>query len=358
MPFVQAGFVDHHAHLLRAAAGIAEPWGNGGHQAQAAWHRAVEARWSTPMDQEDPPLTVHDGVRGAFERVLADAAALGLVELTEAGVRDWAYLDALRDLRVRGPLPARVRLLIASGLADLDRMASARTGDPWLEIEGVSFAADGWLATRTAALREPFADEPEYQGVLFFDADTLASRADPFAEAGWTVSTHAVGDRAIETVLDAYDRLYGSDCAAAAPRVEHAQVLAPDLVRRMADMGVVVCIQPGSAVSDAHEARAALGGERWEDAYRWDQLLDAGVRVITGSGAPVEAVAPLVGLQRLVAGVDDDGRAVGSVTLGIEAGLAIMTDPTAGETVLSDDPRRVSEDELASIEVVEVRPAG
>ncbi len=358
VPFTHAGFVDHHAHLLRSAAGVPPGWRGDGPGAIADWHRLVAERWSTPMDEPDPPATVDDRLRGAFERVLTQAAAAGLVQVTEAGMRDWAHLDALRDLRARGPLPVRVRLLVASGIAELGRMALGRTGDPWLEIEGVKFYADGWLGTRTCALSEPFADEADYHGVLFLDADTLASRADPFAEAGWTIATHAIGDRAIEAVLDGYDQLFGSDCAAAAPRIEHAQVLRPDLIRRMADMGVVVCIQPGFAVSDADTARRGLGTERWEEAYRWDALLDAGVRVITGSDAPIESARPLVGLQRLATGADEEGHSAALVTLPVDRALALMTDPAAGTVVLSDDPRTVAEDELSQIEVVEVHPAG
>ncbi|MDQ3305525.1 MAG: amidohydrolase family protein, partial [Actinomycetota bacterium] len=193
-------------------------------------------------------------------------------------------------------------------------------------------------------------------GVAFLDADTLASRADPFAEAGWTIATHAIGDRAIEAVLDGYERLYGSDCAEAAPRIEHAQVLAPDLVRRMAELGVVACVQPCFAVADAATARAGLGSERWEDAYRWDTLLDTGVRVITGSDFPLAPLAPLAGLQCLLTGDHLDGRRAGAPTLSREQALGVMSDGRAGTVVLSDDPQRVAEDEVATIEVVESRP--
>jgi predicted amidohydrolase YtcJ len=308
------------------------------------------------MDEPEQPLEVDDQLRGNLERGMTWAAELGLVEVTEAGMHDWAYLEALLALRQRGPLPVRVRLLVSSGIADVARMQ--RTGDPWLELVGVKFYADGWLGPRTAAMREPFSDREGDTGILFLDADTLARRADPFAEAGWTIATHAIGDRAIETVLDGYEHLYGSDCASAAPRIEHAQVLAPDLVRRMAELGVVACIQPCFAVADAETARAALGAERGEDAYRWDVLLDAGVTVLSGSDFPVVPLAPLAGLQCLLTGDHLDGRRAGVPTLSREQALGVMTDAGAGTVVLSEDLDRVAEDEVATIEVVEARPAG
>lgn len=351
------GFVDHHAHLLVVSTGRAPGCCQGTTKDEiAAWHHLVSDRWSTPMDQPVQPLELHDGTRGALERGLHRARELGLVQVTEAGMEDWGYLEALLQIRARlGELPVRVRLFVASGIADPKRMA--RTGDPWLEVEGVKFYADGWIGPRTCALDRPFDDDDDAgRGVLFLDADTLARRADPFAEAGWTIATHAIGDRAIAAVLDAYEKIYGSDCRAAAPRIEHAQVLNAELVRRMADLGVVACIQPGFAVSDAPDARRALG-DRWEEAYRWDSLLDAGVRVLTGSDHPVEALAPLAGLRRLVTGETEEGRSTGAPTLPLATALGLMTDGAAGTVVLSDDPYHVDEDELSSIEVEDVRPA-
>jgi predicted amidohydrolase YtcJ len=356
VPFESPGFVDHHTHLLRVATGVRPPYGDAREpEAVAAWHRLVLERWSTPMDELDRPVAVDDRLRGQLERGLDRAAASGLVQVTEAGMADWGHLDALLALRARGPLAVRVRILVASGVADVKRMA--RTGDPWLEVEGVKFYADGWLGPRTCALCRPFADDPDNDGVLFLDADTLARRADPFAEAGWTLATHAIGDRAIEAVLDAYEKVYGSDTAAAAPRVEHAQILQPELVRRMAELGVVACIQPGFAVADMATARRALDPERLEHAYRWDELLAAGVRVVGGSDFPIRPLAPLAGLQELVTGDAADGTRAGAPTLPLDAALGLVTDATAGVTVLSDDPHDVAEDELAAIEIVEVRPA-
>lgn len=352
MTYEAPGFVDHHTHLLRVSHGSTSARR---YESITAFHRSVAERWSTPMDELDKPLAVTDELRGDLERGLNDARALGLVQITEAGMTDWAYLDALRDLRLRDVLPVRVRIFVASGIADLARMQ--RTGDPWLEVEGVKLYADGWVGPRTCAMCQPFTDEPDNDGVLFLTADALASRADPYAEAGWTIATHAIGDRGIETVLDAYEKVYGSDCAAAAPRIEHAQVLNADLIRRMADLGVVACIQPGFAVSDADSARRALG-DRWEESYRWDLLLDAGVRVITGSDFPIEPLSPLVGLQRLVTGDTDDGRSTGAPTLPFVQAFALVTDPSAGVTVLSDDPHTTDEDELAKLEIVDVRPLG
>lgn len=292
-------YVDHHVHLLRVSAGAQRAYSVARPESIAEYHRRVAAEGSTPMDQPAAAPAADDLV-AALVGGLQQAADLGLVGITEAGLDDWALWDALRSAPT---LPVQVRVLVASGAADLARMAAARAeSDDDLAVVGVKFYADGWLGPRTCACSLPFADVDD-EGVLFLDAATLARRAAPYAEAGWGLATHAIGDRAIETCLDAYESVYGGadGVRAAAPRIEHAQVLRPELIERMAALGVVACIQPCFAASDAESIALGLAG-RFPVAYRWDLLLTAGVRVFAGSDFPIETLDPAVGLQRLTEG--------------------------------------------------------
>lgn len=292
------GVIDHHAHLLAVCAQEQVPYDFRDPASIAAAHREIAARGVTPTD-DDRPFAESDLER-AFLDGLRHAATLGISEITEAGLRSHEHLDTLLHLRSHGPLPTKVRVLIASGLAE--RSMPKRTGDDQVEVIGVKFYADGWLGPRTCAVNEPFEDGDRDRGVLFLEAQALARRARPFADAGWQIATHAIGDRAIEAVLDAYEMIFGADCRAAAPRIEHAQVLNADLISRMSEMGVVACIQPCFAVSDTPAALAALGERRAHDAYAWDRLLAAGVQVIAGSDFPIEPLDPQIGLDRLVSG--------------------------------------------------------
>ena len=270
----------------------------------AQYHRDVAARGSSPMDEPDEYDAVDD-LPAALRAGLQNAADLGLVGLTEAGMRSWDHWDALVGLRDRGDLPLDVGILVASGSADVRRMRAAReASDDRLSIKGVKFYADGWLGPRTCACTHTFADvDPPDAGVLFQDAGSLAQRIGPLADAGFRPATHAIGDRAIDAVLDAYEQVYGGarGCREARPRIEHAQLLRRDLIDRIAELGVVCCIQPGFASSDAGHVEKGLGGQ-YPDAYRWDLLLDAGVEVIAGSDFPIETLDPSVGLEQLVSG--------------------------------------------------------
>jgi predicted amidohydrolase YtcJ len=300
---------------------------------------------------------------------LQSAAAAGLVEVTEMGMRSWAYLDALTALQATGPLPCRVRIYLASGLAaeaspaELD---ARRDGcGPWLRLDGVKFYADGWLVPRTCAVCQDFADTAG-SGVLFTSAADLARRIRPLAGRGWRIATHAIGDRAVSVVLDAYDHAFDGDAAAiaqAAPRIEHASILSADLIARMAASGVVACIQPSFAVTDSSQLGPALGPDRAGRAYPWTELAAAGVGMLSGTDYPIEVLEPLPSLARLVRGWSERpgfgtaGRAPGQAVLPVAAAFAMMTDPAAGQSLLSADPRTASADELDQIEVLGTMPS-
>jgi predicted amidohydrolase YtcJ len=361
------GFADHHAHLLRNAAGVPFPPTA---EAVRDFHRSVAGQGRTPMDVLDPsPHVARPALDDRIAAALTEAAAAGLVEITEMGMRSWAYLDALAAMQAAGPLPCRVRIYVASGLADEGGLAEleARRAEsgPWVRLDGIKFYADGWLVPRTCALCQDFADTGG-PGTLFCDAPGLARRIQPLAQRGWRVATHAIGDRAVQTVLDAYSLAFDDDAAAiaaAAPRIEHASVLSAELIDRMADTGVVACIQPSFAVTDAAELGPALGPERAARAYPWAQLARAGVAMLAGTDYPIEVLDPLPSLARLVRG---ESRRAGFVTtssalaqarLPAHIAFALMTDPAAGQTLLSADPRAVPADAIDDIEVLGTRPA-
>ena len=360
------GFADHHAHLLRDAAGVGFPPTP---EAVARFHQAVAATGRTPMDVPDSdPVLTEPGLAPLLLAGLRVAAAAGLTEITEMGMRNWAYLEALAELEAAGPLPCRVRVYAASGLADDDGLAelAARGRDcgDWVRLDGIKFYADGWLVPRTCAVCRDFADQ-DGRGVLFADATALARRLAPVVAAGWRIATHAIGDRAVETVLDAYELAFDGDRAAiasAGPRIEHASVLSAGLIDRMAACGVTACIQPSFAVSDAAEVGPALGTARAALAYPWTGLAAANVPMLAGTDYPIEVLDPLPSLARLVLGrsrrpgFQTSHQAPGQARLPVAAAFGLMSDADSGRTLLTADPRAVPAEHIDQIEVSGTEP--
>jgi predicted amidohydrolase YtcJ len=254
------------------------------------------------VDRVVPPPD--DGAREqAILRAQAVALENGLTGVHEMGI-DAATVAAYRRLARDGRLRLRVYAFAeaADALALLARDPDPPAEDARFLVRGIKLFADGALGSRGAALLVPYNDDPHNLGLILTPVEVLERVAARALERGWQVAVHAIGDRANRMVLDAYAR---AGCAAGRDhrfRVEHAQVLAPGDLERLARLGVVASMQPTHATSDLLWAEARLGRERLAGAYAWRRVLDAGVRLVGGSDFPVEGPSPLAGLYAAVTG--------------------------------------------------------
>jgi hypothetical protein len=128
-------------------------------------------------------------------------------------------------------------------------------------------------------------------------------------QAGLQVSIHAIGDRAIHTILDLFERAEREDGAADRRfRIEHVQHLRPSDIARFAPLGVVASMQPYHAIDDGRWAEKLLGPERIKSSYAWRSLLDHGAVLAFGSDWPVAPLDPLMGIYAATTRRTLDGK--------------------------------------------------
>jgi len=219
---------------------------------------------------------------------------------------------ALQQLHAQNKLKLRVTKSVP--IEDLDHAVGLglRTGfgDDWLRIGSVKAFMDGALGLRTAAMIQPYANEPENRGILNMDAEELFESGRQAAESGLSMAVHAIGDRANHEVLDTYEQLRRFERERNLPplkhRIEHVQILHPDDVGRLADLGVIASMQPIHATSDMHMADQ-FWGERAAFSYAWNTQLENGAQLAFGSDAPVESPNPFLGLHAAVTRQRADG---------------------------------------------------
>jgi predicted amidohydrolase YtcJ len=157
---------------------------------------------------------------------------------------------------------------------------------------------------------QPYLNEPGNRGVLNMDAEELFEHGRRAADAGLSMTVHAIGDRANHEVLDAYEHLRAYEMENGLPhlrhRIEHVQILHPDDVSRLAGLGVIASMQPIHAPSDMPVADR-YWGERSALAYAWRSQLQHGAHLAFGSDAPVESPDPFLGLHAAVTRRRADG---------------------------------------------------
>ena len=185
-----------------------------------------------------------DALRAAGERFLA----FGITSVGEARVRTSDEFAAYQELAAAGELPVRVftMMMIDDTLDALSRLGM-RTGwgDAWLRIGPAKLFQDGSGGGRTAAMTTDYVNDPGNRGITIYDQEGLNERFARAHAAGFQLAAHAIGDRAITMILDAYEQaLTKTPKLDHRFRIEHCGMCTPEIIDRMARMQIIAVPQP------------------------------------------------------------------------------------------------------------------
>ena len=221
--------------------------------------------------------------------------AAGLTSVRYAGASPAVY-EQLRELQRRGELTVRASVLfrVPSQPERVDEILSGWSvgpddGDYWVRVSGIKLGVDGgfeggWM---TEPYEEPWGDGGTFRGLQTVPSDAYVGTVIELNRKGWRVATHAVGDAAIDLVLEAYGAA-NADRPITGRRwvIEHAFVPRPDQFDRIRELGVLISAQDHLYVA-APSLVHYWGRERAEWVTPVRAYLDAGIHVSTGTDAPV-----------------------------------------------------------------------
>jgi predicted amidohydrolase YtcJ len=262
-----------------------------------------------------PPPTKDDVKR----RLLAAQKVVlqnGLTSIHDAGISD-STAQAYRELDRDGRLTVRIygMAVVPSGgeVAFVSRRPTEPTPNARFELRAIKLFMDGAMGSRGALLFEPYHDDPGNSGLMLIEPKVLEATTTAALAHGWQVCTHAIGDKGNAVVLDAYAAARRAVPENRDPRlrIEHAQAVRRQDVRRFAELGVIASMQTSHASDDMRWADARLGPARVAGAYAWRWFLAAGVTLANGSDFPVEVVNPFWGIYAGVTRQDDQGNPSG-----------------------------------------------
>lgn len=157
----------------------------------------------------------------------------------------------------------------------------------------VKLFADGSLGGRTAAVRKGYINEEENKGIL------LAPRLDKYVgrinEAGLKTAVHAIGDRACEYCLELLQKREKNKMPSARHRIEHAELLDADIIKRIKESGIFIAAQPGFIYEFGNTYRKVIGKDA-EKIQPLRTLLKEGIPVGFGTDYPVIEANPMKGI--------------------------------------------------------------
>lgn len=252
----------------------------------------------------------------AAEAALTHARKLGVTSVHDmANATSFALnFEVYQELLKQGKLTSRIYVYVPiHKIALLEELKmKSPFGNNRLRIAGLKGFADGGLGARTAYFFEPYADDPGTTGLLapqMFPEGIMEERILQAYEEGIQVAIHAIGDRANDIILDIFEKAVAENGVIDRRwRIEHAQHLRPEDIKRYGKLGVIASVQPYHAIDDGRWAEKRIGKERCRTTYAFKSLLDSGATLAFSSDWPVAPLNPLEGIYAAVTRRTIDGQ--------------------------------------------------
>jgi hypothetical protein len=266
------------------------------------------------------PQPTHEEERDLLTKAIRYASSLGLTRLISAGA-DAERVELFDEIRQRGNLTTRftmARFVNAPVTPDAVKVLEQnrkKYSDEWIDAGQVKFLLDGVIEAHTAAMLEPYENDPANRGQLYFDADKYKESVLLLDRLGFPISTHAIGDRTIRLALDAYEAANKSNRRTGArDRIEHIEAPNAEDIPRFGKLDVIAGMQPLHATPDFNTLNnwaGSIGPRRAQHGFPWHSILAGGATLSFGSDWPVVTLSPWPGLQMLLIRETPEGTPAG-----------------------------------------------
>ncbi|MBM4331700.1 MAG: amidohydrolase [Deltaproteobacteria bacterium] len=274
-------------------------------------------------------MSEYDGA-GRIEMISRCAARflkLGIVGAHDPFV-DPLTLGTYQEAEDAGRFPFRLYAYILNQWADPLMAAGVKRGfgSEWVKIGAIKIFLDGGMSSRTAAVTKPYASPPGAgKGILNYDQKGINREIEKFDRAGYQISVHAQGDRALEMLLKAFGRVMDRENPLR-HHIVHAGNLTPEQIDRVKELGLYITSQPNffSLLGDGF--MEAYGPERSQKLYRFKTILKRGIKLGFSSDCPVAEPNPLIGIRDSICRRTPSGKEFGPAEcVTAEQALALYT---------------------------------
>jgi hypothetical protein len=212
-------------------------------------------------------------------------------------------IQLYRDLLDHDEPTVRVTLELRDLVIDdiLKRQLTTGNGNEWLKIGNLKIFQDGALGAKTAVMRHGYDGESDVKGIPIHTQEELDQLVKMGHDAGLQVAIHAIGDGAIDSCLDAFEKaMTGFPRPSLRHRIIHYCLIDQGILQRTKDLGVTVDIQPPFVPLNGQWVERLIGKERSVRTYPWKTILNFGIPCVGSSDCPITPIEPLVGIWAAV----------------------------------------------------------
>jgi predicted amidohydrolase YtcJ len=321
---------------------------------------------------KESAMSLADGVLPKFTRAekqealraaIREAHRLGVTSVQEAGI-GLTELEVLDSLQKSGELKLRIYIALAGRPRmteeEIDQLDALRTRFKNLSIDAVKLYADGVIEAHTAALLQPYANQP-IRGLPEFTQEDMNRVIAAFDHHGYQIMVHAIGDGGIRMTLDALEhatQVNPAPTKGRRHRLEHIESVSREDIPRFGQLGIIASMQPFHANPNSNIFNVwavNLGPERASRAWSWKSIQDAGGHLAFGTDWPVVGLDPIPGLHTAMTRQTLDGEPKGGFVpeqrLSLQDSLRAYTSGAAYAQFAEDKKGRLEPGMLADIVV-------
>ena len=267
------------------------------------------------------PLKDVEVQKRIMQDVLNDMSSKGITTIHTYAAKIWQYnedINIYKNFEKEGKLPLRVTVCIDE-LFEPEILTKEKLNNPYRKVQlgAYKIFSDGSMGSRSAALKEPYSDDPKNSGFMLFTQEELNNKILTGYEHGLQPAIHAIGDRALDMTLSAIEYtlkttkekgMTDEEQKKRLPfRIIHVQMIDDDLLERMKKLPLVLDIQPIFLCTDLHWIEDRIGKERLKGSFALKTMEKAGLIQTGGSDCPVETYEPLKGIYAAVTRQDMEG---------------------------------------------------
>ncbi len=268
----------------------------------------IEGPAHAPVSTLVPAATFEQMV-GGLRQACRDYNACGIGSVRDPLVTR-EQMPIYQALWERGELTVRSRILLTTSLGPAtveQRIAQiagfavrSGFGDDVLKIWGLKFGLDG--GAEGGALEEPYINNPNFRGHLLWTPEDLFQVANFAVHQGWRIGTHVVGDRAVRTALDVYERVIQENPGMRPGTLvlEHAFLANAEQRARAIRLGVSITVQHPLLYTLAPILLAGWGEQRTREVMPVRAWLEEGAVLAAGTDYPVSSYQPLLSIWGMV----------------------------------------------------------
>jgi len=236
----------------------------------------------------------------AIKTAINHANSLGVTSIQDNSSE--SDLEVYQELLKDGELTLRINAWRACDFHhDFEKIGILPAfGNDMLRIGTMKVFVDGSMGAGTALFYEPYADDPSTSGIPIYPENQLDELIKAIDEADLQIAAHAIGDKANEWILNAFQQAFQANGKRdARHRIEHAQVVLPEDIKRYKDLGIIASIQPSHCIDDMRWAEKRIG-DRVKHSYLFNSFVKTGVKIAFGTDWTVEPLNPMLGLYAAV----------------------------------------------------------